>query len=330
MASLTASRVSPRLLSWAALIVVYIVWGTTYLAIRVGVRHLPPLLFAGVRYLVAGVILYAIALSMARRGDRIGPRLRPNAKEWLAGGVIGVVLLVAGNGGLTVAEKTISSGYAAVLVATVPLWMIVFSRILQGQPVTWKKAFSLIVGLGGVAVLVGTDAWTGRATGVIIVLGASVAWGFGSVLGHRLTVSANALFAASIEMLIGGAVLLLVATGSGEVSQFHWSSVTTSSWFALVYLIGPGSILAFTAYKYALAHLPISTVSTYAYVNPVVAVLAGSIFLHERLTIHEILGAALVLGSVVVIQWPAQPRASVTTESLDAQRLDANERELVD
>jgi drug/metabolite transporter (DMT)-like permease len=306
--------VRSRVLGWVALSVVYVVWGTTYLAIRVGVRHVPPLLFAGVRYLAAGAILYPIVRRMAaRRGSTSGRR--PNANEWLAGGVIGIVLLVVGNGGLSVAEKSIPSGFAAVLVATVPLWMIVFARVLEHQPITWRKALSLVVGLGGVAILVGDGAWSGRVSGIVIVLGASVAWGFGSVLGHRLTLSSNVLFAAAIEMVVGGAVLLVVASVSGEVSHFQWASVSTTSWIALVYLIGPGSIVAFTAYNYALSNLSLSTVSTYAYVNPVVAVLAGTMFLGEHLTLEELIGAALILGSVVLVQLPSRSRPSSSTLS---------------
>ena len=295
-------------MSWAGLGVVYVVWGTTYLAIRVGVRHVPPLLFAGVRYVAAGAILYPIALRFAARRGSAAPARRPSLNEWIAAGVIGVVLLVAGNGGLSVAEKSLPSGFAAVLVATVPLWMIVFARILERQPITWKKALSLAVGLGGVAILVGGGAWTGRASGIIIVLGASVAWGFGSVLGHRLTLSSNVLFAAAIEMVVGGAVLLVVAAGSGEVSHFHFASMTTTTWVTLMYLIGPGSILAFTAYNYALSHLSLTTVSTYAYVNPVVAVLAGTVFLGERLTTraHRCgLGTRLRRSRAVAVPQPA-------------------------
>jgi len=300
-------------MSWVALSVVYVVWGTTYLAIRVGVRHFPPLLFAGIRYVVAGAILYPIALRMSKRHGPLARRRRPNVKEWLAGGVIGIVLLVAGNGGLTIAEKSIPSGFAAVLVATVPLWMIVFARLLRREPITSRKALSLVVGLGGVAILMGNGAWSGRASGVVIVLAASAAWGFGSVLGHRLTLSSNAIFAAAIEMLVGGAVLTMVASGFGEVAPFHWASVSTASWVALGYLVGPGSILAFTAYNYALSHLSVTTVSTYAYVNPVVAVLAGTLFLGERLSFRELIGAALVLGSIIVVQLPARKQLDRTT-----------------
>jgi drug/metabolite transporter (DMT)-like permease len=317
----TATDTRSRVLSWIALGVVYLVWGSTYLAIRVGVGHLPPLLLAGVRYVIAGALLYPIARRAAAnsRGsaqdraaqdraaqdraaqDRAAQdRAKPGARAWLAGAVIGILLLFAGNGGLTVGETTLPSGFAAVLVATVPLWMIIFAWPVQHKRVTFRSAAALAVGLGGVIILVGGGTASGRISGVIIVLGAAAAWGFGSVLSHRLAVPSHAMLAAAIEMLAGGVVLLAVGAGSGEFSRIHWSSVPATSWIALAYLIGPGSILAFTAYGYALSHLPVTTVSTYAYVNPVVAVLAGVLFLGEQFTWREGLGAALVLASVVI------------------------------
>jgi drug/metabolite transporter (DMT)-like permease len=160
--------------------------------------------------------------------------------------------------------------------------MIVFAWPVQHQRVTLRSAVALAVGLGGVIILVGGGTASGRISGMIIVLGAAAALGFGSVLSHRLAVPSHAMLAAAIEMLAGGVVLLAVGVGSGELSRIHWSSVPATSWIALAYLIGPGSILAFTAYGYALSHLPVTTVSTYAYVNPVVAVLAGIMFLGEQ------------------------------------------------
>jgi drug/metabolite transporter (DMT)-like permease len=312
---LSPPALSPAALSWLALVVVYVVWGSTYLAIRVGVGHLPPLFMAGTRYLIAGGLLYPVARrSAARDADRDaartrppglgrlgpGPRtVRPGLRAWLAGAVVGLLLLVAGNGGLTVGETTLPSGLAAVLVATVPLWMIVFAWLLQHQRITLKAALALAVGLAGVAVLVGAAAG-GDARGVIIVLGAAAAWGLGSVLSHQLALPSHAMLAAAIEMLVGGVVLLVIAAGAGEFSRIAWSAIPVSSWAALAYLIGPGSILAFTAYGYALSHLPATTVSTYAYVNPVVAVLAGIVFLGEQFTWREGLGAVLVVGSIVI------------------------------
>ena len=297
----TAVETRSRVLSWAALGVVYLVWGSTYLAIRVGVGHLPPLLFAGTRYVIAGALLYPIALrATANSRGSAQDRAKPGARAWVAGAVIGILLLFAGNGGVTVGETTLPSGFAAVLVATVPLWMNIFAWPVQHQRVTLRSAGGLAVGLGGVAILVGDGTASGRISGVIIVLGAAAAWGFGSVLSHRLAVPSHAMLAAAIEMLAGGVVLLAVGAGSGEFSRIQWSSVPVTSWIALAYLIGPGSILAFTAYGYALSHLPVTTVSTYAYVNPVVAVLAGILFLGEQFSWREGLGAALVLASVVI------------------------------
>jgi drug/metabolite transporter (DMT)-like permease len=303
-----------RVLSWIALGVVYLVWGSTYLAIRVGVGHLPPLFLAGTRYVIAGSLLYPIASRAAagRRGSA-ADGAKPGVKAWLAGAVIGILLLFAGNGGVTVGETTLSSGVAALLVATVPLWMIVFAWPVQQQRVTMRSAAGLAVGLGGVAILVGGGLGAGDGSGVIIVLGAAAAWGFGSVLSHRLAVPSNAMLAAAIEMLAGGVVLLAVAAASGEFSRVRWASVPATSWIALAYLIGPGSILAFTAYGYALSHLSTATVSTYAYVNPVVAVLAGIVFLGEQFTWREGLGAALVLASVVITLH--RPRSAIRHQS---------------
>jgi drug/metabolite transporter (DMT)-like permease len=291
-----------RVKSWIALGIVYLVWGSTYLAIRVGVEHLPPLLLAGIRYVIAGALLYPIArrASAATRATAHGGA-RPGAKAWLACAVVGLLLLFAGNGGVSVAETRLPSGVAALLVATVPLWMIVFAWPVEHQRVTVRAAAGLAIGLVGVAVLVGAGLSGGGMSGVFIVLVASAAWGLGSVLSHRLPVPGDAMLAAAIEMLAGGVVLLMVAAASGEFSRVHWSAVPATSWIALAYLIGPGSILAFTAYGYALSHLPVPTVSTYAYVNPVVAVVAGIVFLGEQFSWREGLGAALVLASVIII-----------------------------
>jgi drug/metabolite transporter (DMT)-like permease len=309
----TPSDTRSRVLSWIALGVVYLVWGSTYLAIRVGVGHLPPLFLAGIRYVIAGALLYPIALRGARsRGTASShgkassrgtaeDKVKPDLRAWLAGAVVGILLLFAGNGGVTIGETTLPSGLAAVLVATVPLWMIVFAWPMQHQRVTSRSAAGLAVGLSGVVVLVGYGTSSGSIPGVIIVLGAAAAWGFGSVLSHKLALPSYAMLAAAIEMLVGGVVLLVVAAGTGEFSRIHWSAVPATSWIALAYLIGPGSILAFSAYGYALSHLPLTTVSTYAYVNPVVAVLAGIVFLGEQFTWHEGIGATLVLISVVII-----------------------------
>lgn len=285
-------------LAWSALVVVYLVWGSTYLAIRVGVRDLPPGIMAGIRYLIAGALLYPVAI---RTGD-VQTRAvdRPGRKQWLACGVVGLLLLVLGNGGVSVAEQTVPSGLAALLVATVPLWMILFAVPIQRQRLGVRAATGLLLGLIGVAVLAGGGLQGGPLSGALIVLGASAAWGLGSVLGHRLPLPRRALVAAAIEMLIGGVILLIAAAAGGEFADVRWGDVHATSWFALIWLILPGSILAFTAYGYSLAHLPVSTVSTYAYVNPVVAVILGTALLNEAFGPREILGAVLVVASVAL------------------------------
>jgi drug/metabolite transporter (DMT)-like permease len=293
------------MLAWAALVVVYVVWGSTYLAIRVGVRDIPPALLAGVRYLIAGAILYPIA---ARTGD--GPLRaedRPGRREWLGTAIVGLLLLVFGNGAVTLAEKSLASGLAAVLVATVPLWIVVFALPLLRERVSRRAAAGLVLGLVGVAVLVGGGSAAGHIVDVLIVLAAAAAWGFGSVLSRRLHLPRRALLAAAMEMLAAGVILIIVALASGEGGRAHWSSVPLTSWLALAWLIVPGSILAFTAYGDALTHLPLATVSTYAYVNPVVAVILGALLLHERLTVREVLGALLVVASVAMTLHRAAP-----------------------
>lgn len=240
----TRALVRTQGLAWISLGVVYIVWGTTYLAIRVGVRHIPPFAFAGIRYLVAGALLYPFALRSATKDEEPFPSIdrRTGGKAWLACGVVGVFLLFGGNGGVTYAETMLPSGLSAVLVATVPIWMIAFSWPLLHRRVDLKAALGIAVGLGGVVLLTGKVAGTGRIEGILIVLGAAMSWGFGSVVSHRMPLPRQPMLAAAMEMLVAGVVLLAVAAGTGEFSRFHLASIPTSGWIALAYLIGPGSI----------------------------------------------------------------------------------------
>ena len=286
-------------IAWSALVLVWLVWGSTYLAIRVGDEHIPPATLAGSRYLVAGLLLYPIAIrtggAQLRRDDR------PGRWQWFGCGTIGVLLLVLGNGGVTLAEQKLPSGIAAVLVATVPLWMTLFDSLACRRVPGRRRTVGLLCGLGGVAVLAvggGGNAPTGS---VVIVLVASASWGFGSVLGRRLLLPRRALLGAAMEMLVGGAVLLAVAACRGEFGGLNLGAITATSWFAWAWLIVPGSIVAFTAYGYALAHLPVVTVSSYAYVNPVVAVILGVLLVNETLSMREGIGALIIVGSVAAL-----------------------------
>jgi drug/metabolite transporter (DMT)-like permease len=297
-----------QLLAWSALAAVYVLWGSTYLAIRIGVRDIPPGMLAGLRYLAAGAILYPVAARAGRAELRDADR--PGRREWLGSALVGLLLLVIGNGGVTLAEKSLPSGLAAVLVATVPLWMVVFAVPLQRQRVTLRAAAGLVAGLAGVAVLVGGGGAGAGLGAVAVILAAAASWGLGSVVSKRLRLPRRALLAAAMEMLVAGTVLLILSAVTGEAGRMHWGDISAGSWAALVWLVIPGSVLGFTAYGYALAHLPLATVSTYAYVNPVVAIILGVLVLSERLTIREGLGALLVVASVALTLYrPARRRA---------------------
>ncbi len=308
----------PGWLAWAALGTVYLVWGTTYLSIRVGVRELPPLLFAGVRFIVAGALLYPFARWLASRSaDPAEVGHRPAPKAWLAASIVGVLLPAGGNGTVTYAETRLPSGLAAVLIATVPLWVVVFARILRGQPFTRRTVGGLVVGLGGVAALSGGQS-SGHIGYMVLALAAAASWAFGSVLGRDLALPRQILLATSMEMLVGGFVLVVVGAAAGECSKVHLAAVPATSWAALGYLIGPGSILAYSAYGYALSHLRVTTVATYAYVNPVVALVAGIVLLGEHMSWIEILGAAVVIGSLLITAPTGRTRSGSAVAPDDA------------
>jgi drug/metabolite transporter (DMT)-like permease len=321
---------TPRPLAWGALVTVYVLWGSTYLAIRVGVRDLPPMTMAGLRYLTAGAVLYPIATRIGGGPSAGGASThRPGRRQWWGAALVGTLLLVLGNGGVSIGEQRLDSGFAAVLVATVPLWMVLFAWPIDGNRPTRRSLGGLGVGLIGVAVLAGADAGSGQLTDVVVVLGAACAWGLGSVLAHRLALPRRALVAAAMEMIVGGVVLLLVAAVRGEYGRIQWSHVPATGWLALLYLIGPGSLLGFTAYGYALARLPLATVSTYAYVNPVVAVVLGVAILGEPLTAYEVAGTVLVVASVVLtIRRPTTGRPASAQPVLAPPLRPANYRDV--
>jgi drug/metabolite transporter (DMT)-like permease len=300
-------------LAWAALLVVYVAWGATYVAIRVAVEHLPPVLAAGIRFLVAGLLLWPLASRVPPPGGRGTDRM--GWRQWAGCAVVGILLLAVGNGGVSVAEQTVPAGTAALLVATVPLWMAVFGRVLFGVRIPPVAGVGLLVGIAGVGVIVRPGSG-GPVGGLLLTLGASAAWGLGSVLSRHLPLPARPLLTSTGEMLTGGLALLLFAGAIGEDSTGGWSG---SAVWAMVYLVLGGSILGFTCYAYALARLPTSAVSTYAYVNPVVAVVLGWVLLDEHLSWGTALGAALVVVSVAltVTARPARPARRSAPEPVD-------------
>ncbi len=284
--------------AWAALLVVWVVWGSTFVAIRVGVESIPPLAMASVRYLVAGTLLFPVARITG--GPALRTTDRPGIRQWLGMAVVGTMLLAFGNGAACYAEQTLPAGFTALLIATVPMWMVLADRVINGRGIGWTGWVALAVGAAGVAILARPHG-SGSALPVLVVLGGSLSWGAGSVLAGRLPSPARPLLGSSMEMLAGGAVLGVLAAVTGELGRFDPGQASGRSWLALAYLIGPGSLLGMSCYVIALRRLPTAAVSTYAYVNPVVAVGLGALLLGERLTPVTLLGGGVVLVSVALL-----------------------------
>jgi drug/metabolite transporter (DMT)-like permease len=292
--------------AWGALLVVWLVWGSTYLAIRVADRSIPPFAMAGARYLTAGAVLYPLALLGSRRRQAAAPSALSapagpsRLAQWGGMAVVGTLLLAFGNGGVSYAEQTLPSGLAALLVASVPLWMALADRLINGQRIPRLGWLALVIGLAGIAVLA-RPSGTGAVLPVLVVLGASVSWGVGSVLAGRLPSPASPFVGSAMEMLAGGVVLTGLAAATGELARVDPAHVSEQSLLGLLYLIGPGSLLALTCYVVALRRLPTAAVSTYAYVNPVVAVSLGALFLGERPTPATLAGGVVVVASVAML-----------------------------
>jgi len=290
-------KVAPAWLVWSALWVVYLVWGSTYLAIRYVVETMPPLLAGGVRFVAAGLVMQVVL--MVRRGFK-GVSVTP--KEILASALVGGALLFGGNGLVMVAEQSIPSGLAALIVAAVPLWVVVLRAIFKDR-VPRATLISVLVGFVGVGVLVlpgsGGDAAT--TAGVLTVVLASAFWASGSFFSKRLPLPQDPFTSTTIQMLCGGLIMLVAGLVAGEGGRVDFQAFSTSSIVGLVYLVVAGSLLAFTAYTWLLQHAPISKVATYAYVNPVVAIFLGWALLDEPVTLAIAIGATIIVGSVAYI-----------------------------
>lgn len=281
-----------------AFAIIYFVWGSTFLAIRVGVREVPPFLLAAMRFLAAGLVLY---LWMLVRGER-----SPSRREWMSACILAVLIFVFDYGLLFWAEQRVPSGVAAVMLATIPLFMALSEIIfLRTQRLTVRLAIALLVGIAGVAVLVSSSLNVGGApidrAGAIALLVAGISWSIASAISRKLPLPSSKVMSSGAQMFAGGVLLALAAAALGEFRDFHPSAVSRGAWFALLYLIVAGSIVAFTAYVWLLHHESPTKVGTYAYVNPVVAVLIGYFLGGEALGPRTILGTLFVLISVLVI-----------------------------
>ncbi len=282
---------------WAALLAVWTVWGTTYLAIRVVDRSMPPLLTAGIRFLLAGALLFAWTI---RRGD--AQLDRPTGRQWRAAAIGGTLLLFGGNGFVMLAERTVPSGLAALILALVPIWMALFDRVLYSRRLGRRALTGLTVGFLGAALLVwGSGAGRAHPGGTLLLLGATISWTIGSLYLRQARLPSRALLGTSMEMLAGGAVMTLAGVVAGELQGLHPGTFRTDSVVAFAYLVVFGSLVGFTCFAWLIRSAPTSLVSTYAYVNPVVAVLLGALILGERLTVRTLVAGGIVVLAVVLI-----------------------------
>jgi drug/metabolite transporter (DMT)-like permease len=282
----------------AAFAAVYVIWGSTYLAILYAIETLPPFLMAGARFLVAGTLLYGWA--------RLRGVPRPRHMHWRSAAIVGAFLLLGGNGGVVWAEQRVPSGLAALLVATVPLWMVVFESLRPTGVRPGRGVWvGLALGLAGVAFLVGRGELAGGRgadpLGAVVLIVASMSWACGSIYARAARLPESPLLATGMEMLSGGALLTIAGLVTGEWGRLALDQASPRSLWALVYLIVMGSLVGFTAYIYLLQKTTPALASTYAFVNPVVAVLLGWALAGEAVTPRTVLAAAVIVTAVVVI-----------------------------
>ena len=303
----------PRWKTLLAFAIIYFVWGSTFLAIRIGVREVPPLLLAAMRFLVAGLVLYGW---MIARGER-----SPSRRQWRSASVLAILIFVIDYGLLFWAEQRVTSGVAAVMLALIPAFMALSEIIvLRTQRLTVRLALALLIGLGGVAVLMSRSLNLGGApidrVGAVALIVAAMSFAVASALARKLPLPPSKVMSSGAQMLAGGVFLAVTAAALGEFRDFHPGSVSRGAWLSLLYLIVAGSIIGFTAYVWLIHHESPTKVGTYAYVNPVVAVLLGYFLGGEALGLRTILGTLFVLISVLVIPTtPAKrPEAALPVE----------------
>jgi drug/metabolite transporter (DMT)-like permease len=301
MNSLETTEATTRRPTWKTLLafaILYFVWGSTFLAIRVGVREVPPFLLAAMRFLVAGLVLYGWMIAHGERS--------PTGRQWRSASLLAILIFVLDYGLLFWAEQRVPSGIAAVMMATIPVFMTLSEIIiLRTQRLTVRLSLALLIGIGGVAVLMSRSLNLGGEPidrlGAVALIIASMSWSVSSALTRKLPLPPSKVMSSGAQMLAGGVLLALTAAALGEFRNFHPWSVSRGVWLSLLYLIVAGSIIAFTAYVWLIHHESPTKVGTYAYVNPVVAVLVGYFLGGETLGARTILGTLFVLVSVVVI-----------------------------
>ena len=303
--------------TWKTLLafaIIYLVWGSTFLAIRIGVREVPPLLLAAMRFLVAGLVLYSW---MIARGER-----SPSGREWTSASLLAILIFVVDYGLLFWSEQRVPSGIAAVMMAMIPVFMALSEIIfLRTQRLTVRLGTALLIGIAGVAVLMSRSLNLGGApidkVGAVALIVASMSWSVSSALTRKLPLPPSKVMSSGAQMLVGGVFLALTAAALGEFRNFHPWTVSRGAWLSLLYLIVAGSIIGFTAYVWLIHHESPTKVGTYAYVNPVVAVLLGYFLGGEGLGMRAILGTVFVLISVIVITTTAAKKHEETVLAVE-------------
>lgn len=291
--------------AYSAWIVVCVIWGTTYLAIRIGVEHLPPMLFAGGRWILAGIIFLLLLLL---KGQKL-----PSKKDLIHITIIGISLIGIGNGLVVIGEQYIGSGLAALLITTVPFWVVGMEAFIPSGPkINFIIISGLVLGLLGVILIFKGD-WSqllnsSYRLGVLCILGAVISWSFGTVYSKYKKVSVHPLMSAAVQMLIAGAAQAILGLLLGEVSQISFHSEGIISFF---YLVIAGSILGYGSYMYTIEHLPLSLAATYAYINPVIALILGWLVLNETLDMNIIIAAVVIILGVVIVKKGAKKQRQV-------------------
>jgi drug/metabolite transporter (DMT)-like permease len=304
---------------WLGLAILYVVWGSTYLGIAIAVETIPPFLMAAIRFAIAGSVLMAWSLLRAR-----GAFVAPTRREWRDTVIVGTLLLGGGMGMVAFGEQTIPSGIAALLIAMMPVWVAIFGRVLLGERLPRLAGVGIVVGFVGVSILVGptilgqTGALDPLGLGAIIV--SPICWALGSLYAsHRATLPQQPLVATGTQMLAGGVALAVMAGLTGEYGRFDPAAVSSNSIAALAYLTVIGSLLAFTAYGWLLRVAPLPLIATYAYVNPVVAVILGAVVRNEPIDPRTLLAGGVIIGAVALIV-TARGRMTAPTQRSDRTR----------
>jgi drug/metabolite transporter (DMT)-like permease len=283
---------------WAGMICIYIAWGSTYLAMRFAIQTMPPFSMAAARFLIAGGLLYG--------WQRLSGVAAPTRRQWRSALIVGLFLLLGGNGLVVWSEQRVPSGIAALMVGSTPLWMVLIDGLRQRRLPSGRVALGILIGLVGMAVLVGPSQLTGLhgdidPVGAALLTLAALSWAAGSLYSRKADLPQSPFLYNGMEMLCGGGALLLLGSFTGEWSLVHLASISSASWLGFAYLVVFGSLIGFSTYTWLLRSAPTTLVSTYAYVNPIVAVIIGNLLAQEPLTPRVLLAAAVIVGGVVLI-----------------------------